>query len=116
MAHVALRSTLVPLSKSSTRDSMDGFSSGEPESILGDRAFMSMSDIGDFDDVLNQLGTGYAVASSKRNIDFHQLFRNIPEDDYLIEGWFREVLTLPVHYLMARSHVQIMDARCNVRS
>lgn len=31
--------------------------------------------------------TGYAVASSRRNKDFHQLFRSVPEDDYLIEDY-----------------------------
>jgi hypothetical protein len=30
--------------------------------------------------------TGFAVASSKRNADFHDLFKNIPEGDYLIDG------------------------------
>lgn len=30
--------------------------------------------------------TGFAVASNKRNADFHELFSNIPEGDYLIEG------------------------------
>lgn len=30
--------------------------------------------------------TGFAVASSKRNADFHELFPSIPEGDYLIEG------------------------------
>lgn len=30
--------------------------------------------------------TGFAVASSKRNADFHELFPNVPDDDYLIEG------------------------------
>lgn len=30
--------------------------------------------------------TGFAVASNKRNADFHDLFRTIPEGDYLIEG------------------------------
>ena len=30
--------------------------------------------------------TGFAVASSKRNADFHALFSSVPEDDYLIEG------------------------------
>lgn len=29
---------------------------------------------------------GYAVASSKRNADFHALFETVPEDDYLVEG------------------------------
>lgn len=31
--------------------------------------------------------TGFAVATKKRNRDFHQLFRVIPEDDYLIEDY-----------------------------
>lgn len=31
--------------------------------------------------------TGFAVASMKRNRDFHQLFRSVPEDDYLIEDY-----------------------------
>lgn len=30
--------------------------------------------------------TGFAVASYKRNADFHELFPSIPEGDYLIEG------------------------------
>jgi hypothetical protein len=30
--------------------------------------------------------TGFAVASNKRNADFHELFSRIPEGDYLIEG------------------------------
>lgn len=31
--------------------------------------------------------TGFAVASSKRNHEFHQLFPQVPEDDYLIEDY-----------------------------
>ncbi|KAL4068898.1 hypothetical protein V8B97DRAFT_1872694 [Scleroderma yunnanense] len=31
--------------------------------------------------------TGFAVASNKRNTDFHELFPNIPEGDYLIEDY-----------------------------
>ncbi|KJX98146.1 gram domain-containing protein [Zymoseptoria brevis] len=31
--------------------------------------------------------TGFAVASNKRNKDFHQLFRSVPEDDFLIEDY-----------------------------
>ncbi len=31
--------------------------------------------------------TGFAVASKKRNRDFHQLFKSVPEDDYLIEDY-----------------------------
>uniref|UniRef100_A0A8H8CQ57 Uncharacterized protein n=1 Tax=Psilocybe cubensis TaxID=181762 RepID=A0A8H8CQ57_PSICU len=30
--------------------------------------------------------TGFAVASNKRNADFHELFPGVPEGDYLIEG------------------------------
>lgn len=42
----------------------------------------------DVDDVTADLMpvTGFAVASSKRNADFHELFQDIPEGDYLIEG------------------------------
>ncbi|RDW77225.1 hypothetical protein BP6252_05278 [Coleophoma cylindrospora] len=31
--------------------------------------------------------TGFAVASKKRNRDFHNLFRSVPDDDYLIEDY-----------------------------
>ena len=31
--------------------------------------------------------TGFAVASSKRNADFHALFPSVPEDDFLIENY-----------------------------
>ena len=31
--------------------------------------------------------TGFAVASKKRNREYHQLFRSVPEDDYLIEDY-----------------------------
>lgn len=31
--------------------------------------------------------TGFAVASNKRNADFHELFPNIPDGDYLIEDY-----------------------------
>ncbi|TGO61424.1 hypothetical protein BCON_0027g00100 [Botryotinia convoluta] len=31
--------------------------------------------------------TGFAVASKKRNKDFHALFRSVPDDDYLIEDY-----------------------------
>lgn len=51
-------------------------------------------DDSDEDDVLLDLDlagneipvTGFAVASSRRNADFHELFPTIPEGDYLIEG------------------------------
>lgn len=31
--------------------------------------------------------TGFAVASKKRNRDFHQLFKSVPEEDFLIEDY-----------------------------
>jgi len=49
-------------------------------------------DDSDDDELLAELNdgdipvTGFAVASNKRNADFHELFRTIPEGDYLIEG------------------------------
>lgn len=46
-----------------------------------------MDGFSDFDDVVSMLGTGYAVASSKRNAEFHNIFKDIPEDDYLIEDY-----------------------------
>ena len=30
--------------------------------------------------------TGFAVASNKRNQEFHEMFQSVPEGDYLIEG------------------------------
>lgn len=51
-------------------------------------AMVSMDVLGDFDDVVTQIGTGYALASSKRNAEFHALFKTVPEDDFLIEGTF----------------------------
>ena len=38
--------------------------------------------------------TGFAVASNKRNADFHELFSNIPDGDYLIEGRYGFVCRL----------------------
>ena len=32
--------------------------------------------------------TGFAVASARRNQEFHEMFPSIPEGDYLIEGAF----------------------------
>jgi hypothetical protein len=46
----------------------------------------SIDALGDFEDVVNQLGAGYALASSKRNAEFHAVFKHVPEDDFLIEG------------------------------
>lgn len=78
----------VPTSTSSLggRDSQDGVDSDGMS--FGEQGFMSMDALGSFDDVVDQLGTGYAVASSKRNAEFHAIFKTIPDDDYLIEGGF----------------------------
>ncbi|CUA74139.1 putative membrane protein C20F10,07 [Schizosaccharomyces pombe 972h-] [Rhizoctonia solani] len=39
---------------------------------------------------------GFVVASSKRNADFHELFPNVPEGDYLVQdygcAWHREIM------------------------
>jgi hypothetical protein len=45
----------------------------------------STTDFGLYDDLV---GTGYAVASRKRNEEFHAMFEDVGEDDYLIEGGF----------------------------
>lgn len=57
--------------------------------------------------------TGFAVASKKRNRDFHQLFRSVPEDDYLIEDYScalqREIILAGRIYIsegqIGRAHV-----------
>lgn len=70
------------------RDSTDSME-GDGRSEYGGEAnasLVSVDGMGDFDDVVSQLGTGYAVASSKRNAEFHAIFKSIPDDDYLIEG------------------------------
>ncbi|GAA5975614.1 hypothetical protein JCM5350_002669 [Sporobolomyces pararoseus] len=82
----------VPISPPDSRRESEIYSSpflGGSESMmnLDDHGFLSMDHLGDFDDVVSQLGTGYAVASSKRNADFHALFKNISEEDYLIEDY-----------------------------
>jgi hypothetical protein len=63
----------------------------------------SEEDSSDDDDVLDDLDledddipvTGFAVASNKRNADFHELFPNVPEGDYLIEGELFSMCTSP---------------------
>lgn len=61
---------------------LDVNSSEEDESAsdLSDGAY---GDGDDFDDIPV---TGFAVASTKRNQDFHEVFPSVPEGDYLIEG------------------------------
>lgn len=66
----------------SSRGSVDSGTAAAGEAD-GMSQYMSLDDISEWGDVL---GTGYALASSKRNSEFHLLFKNIPEDDYLIEG------------------------------
>lgn len=78
----AFNRTEIPLLQTTTHSStLDGLSS-------------------EFEDQL--LGTGYAVASRKRNSDFHSIFKGIPEDDYLIEGTFLSLLSL--HLLLILTH------------
>ncbi|KAF8641191.1 hypothetical protein AX17_000826 [Amanita inopinata Kibby_2008] len=62
---------------------------------LGDDIGYEDEDGSESDDELMDMGlgeedipvTGFAVASNKRNADFHELFPNIPEGDYLIEDY-----------------------------
>ncbi|KAL8280088.1 hypothetical protein RQP46_007418 [Phenoliferia psychrophenolica] len=84
--------TIAPLQRQvsppQSRDSLDNESEGGTSINENPQAMLSAVDLlGDFDDVVSQLGTGYAVASSKRNADFHAIFKNIPDDDYLIEDY-----------------------------
>ena len=44
--------------------------------------------------------TGIAVASKKRNADFHELFPSIPEGDYLIEGESEPISPIRIFYTM----------------
>ncbi|GAA98625.1 uncharacterized protein L969DRAFT_88384 [Mixia osmundae IAM 14324] len=60
------------------RMSGDDYANSDRASYYGDA---------DGDDSSSHYGAGYAVASSKRNADFHVLFKTIPEDDYLIEDY-----------------------------
>ena len=80
-------------SVSVTSDAASEYVGGEerPEYYSG---LESSSDDGSGSDDLDDLDlgeddipvTGFAVASNKRNADFHDLFSGIPEGDYLIEG------------------------------
>jgi len=58
--------------------------------------------------------TGFAVASSKRNADFHELFPDIPEGDYLIEGALHQrFINMGDDLKVVPSFLQIMAAHCN---
>lgn len=52
--------------------------------------------------------TGFAVASKKRNRDFHNLFKSVPEEDYLIEDYGcalqREIL-LQGRFYVSEGHI-----------
>ncbi|KAF8899327.1 hypothetical protein BD779DRAFT_1607812 [Infundibulicybe gibba] len=61
------------------KDTRNGFN-GEDSNDEGDSSDL---DIGEEDIPV----TGFAVASNKRNADFHELFPSIPEADYLIEDY-----------------------------
>lgn len=61
-----------------------------PDYYSGLDASSDEDDSGESASILDEMDdipvTGFAVASNKRNADFHELFPNIPEGDYLIEG------------------------------
>ncbi|EPQ60214.1 GRAM-domain-containing protein [Gloeophyllum trabeum ATCC 11539] len=63
----------------SGQDSDDLFDSGSDEDLSDEES----DDLGDDDIPV----TGFAVASNKRNADFHELFPTIPEGDYLIDDY-----------------------------
>jgi hypothetical protein len=68
---------------SSDEDEEDGLSEGsEDEYDDDDDAHSSFMSRGS----MSLPVTGFAVASTKRNHDFHALFPEVDEDDYLIEG------------------------------
>lgn len=72
-----------------------GAVTGLSPSGLGERVTLGEHDDWHHNDVDAQI-TGFAVASSKRNAEFHGLFPTVPEDDYLIEDYgcalVREIL------------------------
>lgn len=69
---------------------------GLSPSGLGERVERGEDDDGWPDEDVDAQITGFAVASSKRNAEFHSVFPNVPEDDYLIEDYgcalVREIL------------------------
>lgn len=62
----------------------DDFSDGQPDTLTSSGESEASDDELDINEDIPV--TGFAVASSKRNADFHELFPSIPEGDYLIEG------------------------------
>ena len=77
-----------------TSASYASMSNGEENGVDGDSYTDDMesdsSDALDFGDDDIPV-TGFAVASVKRNADFHELFPSVPEGDYLIEGIFLHI-------------------------
>lgn len=58
--------------------------------------------------VHGQRMTGIAVASAKRNRDFHQLFRSVPEDDFLIEDYsaaLQKEILLQGRFYVSEGHI-----------
>ncbi|KZT63949.1 hypothetical protein DAEQUDRAFT_815349 [Daedalea quercina L-15889] len=72
-----------PASEFSDRDS---YRSGEDDLLGGGSGLEDMDDDLDLDPDDIPV-TGFAVASNKRNQDFHELFPSVPEGDYLIEDY-----------------------------
>lgn len=77
----------LPGNSSGTRSRAPSFAQPSEYSSGSEETDEEESD--DVDDVTADLMpvTGFAVASSKRNADFHELFPDIPEGDYLIEDY-----------------------------
>ena len=87
--------------------SRSDFSDGDTFGSSGDESGSSSDELD-----LNEQDipvTGFAVASNKRNADFHELFPNIPEGDYLIEG----ETSLCCDVLDSEPSTQIMVVRYN---
>jgi len=71
---------LTPLATRIRRDSLSGSSVDDADDDSDDDELLAELNDGDIP------VTGFAVASNKRNADFHELFGTVPEGDYLIEG------------------------------
>jgi hypothetical protein len=88
------RPTSPPRAEPSNHPYQSAYQLPSDSQIIGSREeFETDDDAGyespDLDlDVDNIPVTGFAVASNKRNADFHELFPPVPEGDYLIEGPF----------------------------
>lgn len=100
------RRTSASASAYSDAGSANGAAGGEDASMMRAEYFsgLDLLDDGSSDDDVDGSGsgsedmddedipvTGFAVASNKRNADFHELFPTVPEGDYLIEGEWASV-------------------------